>query len=313
MNIEKTRKIVDVININVSYGQKQILHNETFSIYEGECFCLLGPNGAGKTTTMKIITGMLQADSGSVTIHTNTHNELKNHKTKRIAIIPQYANLDPLLTVGENMIFFGLLQKMKSKDIREKMDLLLNTFGIDHLRKQMTFRCSGGECQRLLVARAFLHPSDIIFMDEPTAGVDILFKNQLWELFKKKKREGVTIYLNTHDLNEAEILSDRIGFLFNGRIITIDTPNRLKSLVRETRILITCNHPIMDSDQFVKYNYSINGCDLLLIVKTINSNVIKIIEEVSANNHIVNIEIKRPTLNDIFKKIGVKHGSNTVA
>lgn len=305
--------MINVVKLNKWYENKQVLYNVSFSIKKGECFCLLGPNGAGKTTTMKIMTGMLRADQGSVEICSNKSSQTHKYRKISIAIIPQYANLDPLLTVEENIIFFGLLQKLNYRELQQRTAHLLDAFEISHLKKQITYRCSGGEHQRLLVARAFLRPSDIIFMDEPTAGIDILFKNRLWDFFKNEKKKGTTIYLNTHDLNEAEILSDRIGFLFNGRIIAIDTPDKLKSLEREASIIIKCRDRIECFELSEKYDYMVNDKNLTLRVQTINSDIIKVLEILSVNNHIIDIEITRPSLNDVFRQLGVEHAGNTMA
>jgi ABC-2 type transport system ATP-binding protein len=259
------------------------------------------------------MTGILHPDNGIIEIRNQKFTRRHNLKKIDVAIIPQYANLDPLLTVEENMIFFGLLQKVKCHEIRKRTEHYLNVFEIAHLRKQITYRCSGGEYQRLLVARAFLRPNDIIFMDEPTAGIDILFKNKLWDIFKNEKSHGTTIYLNTHDLNEAEILSDHIGFLFNGKIITIDTPKRLKTLEKGVKIVVKCHDPIQDSGLYNNYDYYIDNNNFILKVQTIDSDLIKVLEKVSISNHITDIEVTRPSLNDIFRKLGVKYGSNTMA
>ena len=223
--------IIQVTGLQKSYNSRMVLSNIDFNVRKGECFCLLGPNGAGKTTTLRILTGFLSADKGSVRL--SDIDVLKNpQKLKgKLNIIPQYPALDPLLSVRENLIFFGLLQKMSRKYLFREVDELLKVFEIDRIRNHVTFHCSGGEYQRLTVARAFLKPTDILFMDEPTSGIDILFKNQLWDYFKRKQQEGLTIFLNTHDLNEAEVLSDRIAFLFNGRIIAINTPEKLKKSI----------------------------------------------------------------------------------
>lgn len=305
---------IRVEKLNKCYGSKQVLDNVSFSVKRSECFCLLGPNGAGKTTAMKIITGMLSGDTGIVEVKGMTITELRKRERGYITLIPQYANLDPLLTVEENLIFYGLLQKMRYKEIHSRVVKLLQVFEIAHLKKQVTHRCSGGEYQRLLVARAFLRPAEIIFMDEPTAGIDILFKNILWDYFIEEKTRGRTIYLNTHDLNEAEVLADRIGFLLHGKLIAIDTPSRLKSLVQGVHVSVKCSNIIYHTELFAEHKHTlIDDKTIVLQVATVDAAIIGLLERLSTINHILNVEITQPSLNDVFKKLGAVNASDTMA
>ncbi len=225
--------LISVKGLHKSYNGKKALEGLSFCVRRGECFCLLGPNGAGKTTTLKILTGLLKADAGEVLVFGSSIMTHIRRLKGKIGIIPQYPALDPLLTIRENLLFFGMLQKLPGNALRSSVDELLDRFEISHIKNQVTFHCSGGEYQRLMVARAFLKKHNLIFMDEPTSGIDILFKNRLWEYFKQRQRDGMTYFLNTHDLNEAEVLSDRIGFIFGGKLLVIDTPDRLKWISHE--------------------------------------------------------------------------------
>jgi ABC-2 type transport system ATP-binding protein len=312
--------IIQVTGLQKSYNSRMVLSNIDFNVRKGECFCLLGPNGAGKTTTLRILTGFLSADKGSVRL--SDIDVLKNpQKLKgKLNIIPQYPALDPLLSVRENLIFFGLLQKMSRKYLFREVDELLKVFEIDRIRNHVTFHCSGGEYQRLTVARAFLKPTDILFMDEPTSGIDILFKNQLWDYFKRKQQEGLTIFLNTHDLNEAEVLSDRIAFLFNGRIIAINTPEKLKKSIEGIKIYVELENISLRSDiiaDLKKITIDI-GIDagkkiLKLRAPAIDLQILNILNRLAVNNKIITLEIQQPTLNDVFKQLGVNNVADTVA
>ncbi len=221
-------KVIGVSKLVKRYHERKVLDAIDLEVGKGECFCLLGPNGAGKTTTVKIITGFEKMDSGRVEVLGRDVGACPQYLKGRINIIPQQPTLDPFLTVAENLVFYGMLQKIPGRILRGQIDRLVELFSLGHVQNQVTYHASGGEVQRLLVARAFLKPGEILFMDEPTSGIDILFKNRLWSIFNNMKKEGLTIFLNTHDLNEAEVLSDRIAFLFNGRILAVDTPHNLK-------------------------------------------------------------------------------------
>jgi len=222
------QKMIGVSKLVKCYNGRKVLNTIDLEVGKGECFCLLGPNGAGKTTIVKIITGFERPDSGRIEVLGRDVGACSQYLKGRINIIPQQPTLDPFLTIAENLVFYGMLQKIPGRVLRVQIDKLLELFSLSQIRNQVTFHASGGEVQRLLVARAFLKPGDILFMDEPTSGIDILFKNRLWSIFNDMKRDGLTIFLNTHDLNEAEVLSDRIAFLFNGRILAVDTPQNLK-------------------------------------------------------------------------------------
>jgi ABC-type multidrug transport system ATPase subunit len=222
------KKAIGACKLVKYYHGRKVLDAIDLEVGEGECFCLLGPNGAGKTTTVKIITGFEKPDSGRIEVFGRDVGACPQYLKGMVNIIPQQPTLDPFLTVAENLVFYGMLQKIPGRVLRERVGKLLELFSLGNIRNQVTFHASGGEVQRLLVARAFLKPGDILFMDEPTSGIDILFKNKLWSIFNEMKKEGLTIFLNTHDLNEAEVLSDRIAFLFNGRILAVDTPQNLK-------------------------------------------------------------------------------------
>jgi ABC-2 type transport system ATP-binding protein len=312
--------IIQVAGLQKSYNSRIILSELNFNVKEGECFCLLGPNGAGKTTTLKILTGFLSADKGIVKLAGIEVLKRPQKLKGKISIIPQYPALDPLLSVRENLIFFGLLQKMDRKNLYREIDDLLRAFEIEYIKNHITFHCSGGEYQRLTIARAFLKPNKIIFMDEPTAGIDILFKNRLWEYFNRKKKEGVTIFLNTHDLNEAEVLSDHIAFLFNGRIVAIDTPEKLKKTIEGIKIYVRLDNITVPSDimtdlKKIAFNTGFDpGQKLLTVrVRSIDLPILNVLNRLAVNRKIISLEIQPPTLNDVFKQLGVTNVADNLA
>ncbi len=312
-------EIIKVENLHKKYGDREVLQGIDFTVQRGECFCLLGPNGAGKTTTLKIITGFLNANLGSVIVSKIDVLQKPSALKGLINIIPQNPSLDPFLTVEENLLFYGMLQKIKNRELRKRINEVLNIFEIEKIKNQMVLHCSGGEQQRLMIARSFLKPSEIIFMDEPTSGIDILMKNKLWQYFREKKKEGMTIFLNTHDLNEAEIMSDRIAFIFNGKIVAIDTPTRLKNMIEEIKIQIILENPI-DEDMINDYlrQSSISAIfkgksNVELVSKEINEEVISVINLLAIKYKVKSLEIQQPSLNDVFNKLGVQNVGNNMA
>jgi ABC-type multidrug transport system ATPase subunit len=162
--------IINVKSLSKYYGKNKILYGISFEVYAGECFCLLGPNGAGKTTTLRILTGFLPADKDSVQLSDIDVLKSPQKLKGKVNIIPQYPALDPLLSVRENLNFFGLLQKMNRKHLFQEVDELLKEFEIDRIKNHITFHCLGGEYQRLTVARAFLKPTAILFIHHILPG-----------------------------------------------------------------------------------------------------------------------------------------------
>jgi len=311
--------IIEVEKLHKSYNDKEVLQGINFTVERAQCFCLLGPNGAGKTTTLKILTGFLHADLGQVTVLGIDVLKKPQWLKGKINIISQHPTLDPFLTVEENLLFYGMLQKIRYNKLRERINEILRIFEIENIKDRITFHCSGGEQQRLMVARAFLKPSEAIFMDEPTSGIDIMMKNKLWTYFKERKKTGMTIFLNTHDLNEAEILSDRIAFIFNGKIVAIDTPARLKKMTEGVRVRVTLEKPINEDNMFnclksLNIAFILNeNSGVELIAKEINEQVISTINLLARNYKIKFLDIQQPSLNDVFNKLGVQNVGNNMA
>lgn len=310
--------VISVTGLKKNYDEVAALRGVSFSVRCGECFCLLGPNGAGKTTTLRIITGFLRADAGQVRV---SNIDVVCHAKRlkgNINIVPQHPALDPLLTVEENLRFFGLLQKLDRPTLNRRIVELLQLFDIEHIRNRTTYHCSGGEYQRLLVARAFLKPAQIVFLDEPTSGIDILLKNRLWSYFNEQKKQGLTIFLNTHDLNEAEVLSDRIGFIFNGKIIVVDSPERLKRMIAFIKIRVEIDDPGATTlarlrEDFPNIHCQAGHCTLTIEAPGMSPTTISTLHDLAGRVTIQNLEVQSPTLNDVFVKLGAEHVGDPVA
>ncbi len=213
------------------YKDVQALAGISLEIKKGELFALLGPNGAGKTTTIRIITGLTKKDEGNVYI--NNIDIFKNGNTgkKLIGLIPQSMNLDIDLTVEENLLIHGLLYSMTYKEIKEKTEELLEYVGMSERKKSKVKTLSGGMRRRVVIARALLHSPEVLFLDEPTVGLDPNIRRKIWWLIKKIQEKGTTIFLTTHYIEEAEFLADRVAFIDEGKIVKIDSPvNLIKDL-----------------------------------------------------------------------------------
>jgi ABC-2 type transport system ATP-binding protein len=201
------------------------------SVFRGEIFGLLGPNGAGKTTTAGMLTTRVIPTSGQAIvggIDVVAHPALAKQV---IGVVTQQNTLDRALTVWENLYYHGRLFGMPGKDARSAADQLLEQFQLSKWAKASVFALSGGMAQRLMVARSILHKPDILFLDEPTAGLDPQSRIALWEILGELHRHGQTILLTTHYMEEADQLCDRLAIMDHGKILALDTPAGLKASV----------------------------------------------------------------------------------
>jgi ABC-2 type transport system ATP-binding protein len=197
-------------------------------VHRGEIFGLLGPNGAGKTTTAGILTTRVVPTSGSAYI---SGIDVKRHPAlvKQLSgIVSQQNTLDRQLTVWENLYFHGRLFGINAKDSRRRSDELLERFSLSKWAKASIYALSGGMAQRLMVARAIFHTPAVLFMDEPTAGLDPQSRLALWDLLTELNNAGQTVMLTTHYMEEADQLCDRVAIMDHGKILALDTPANLK-------------------------------------------------------------------------------------
>lgn len=211
------------------YGKIKAVDGISFEIKQGEIFGLLGPNGAGKTTTVKVLITLTKPDAGKCFI--NGFDVIKEpyEIRKFIGVVPQENNLDRDLTVYENLFIYGKLHKIK--DLKVKIKNLLEIMGLWERKDTLVSKLSGGMQRRLLLARALLSDPKVLFLDEPSIGLDPQIRRHLWEIIKKAKAEGKTIFLTTHYIEEAEALCDRVGILSKGKLIALGAPSELKKSI----------------------------------------------------------------------------------
>jgi ABC-2 type transport system ATP-binding protein len=206
----------------------------------GEVFGLLGPNGAGKTTTAGILTTRVVPTSGRARVAGIDVVEHPSLVKQVSGIVSQQNTLDRQLTVWENLYFHGRLFGMGSRDSRQRADDLLATFSLSKWAKASVYALSGGMAQRLMVARAIFHRPAVLFLDEPTAGLDPQSRLALWEMLVELNKEGQTVVLTTHYMEEADQLCNRVAIMDHGRILALDTPDELKrSTGADTIVTIT--------------------------------------------------------------------------
>lgn len=219
--------IIELHDITKYYDDLLAVDQISFEIKPGEIFGLLGPNGAGKTTTIKILTGLAKPTSGSATVNSVDICGNPKNAQQSMGIVPDESNLYPELTGFENLAFCGALYGMPKDKRRQRARDLLEMFDLIEFADRDFSTYSKGMKRKLTLAAGIIHNPPVLFLDEPTTGIDVTSARQIRQLIQDLKESGVTILLTTHYIEEAERLCDRIGFIVKGRIIQVDSVNNL--------------------------------------------------------------------------------------
>jgi ABC-2 type transport system ATP-binding protein len=221
--------MIRVRNLVKTFGSFTAVDDVSFDVEEGEIFAFLGPNGAGKTTTIKMLTTLLKPTSGEIELDGLDPRVRQNEARKRFGIVFQDPSLDGDLTAWENLEVHGVLYHVPHKLRRPRMEELLKLFELWDRRNDQVKKFSGGMKRRLEIARGFLHTPRILFLDEPTLGLDPQSRNQLWTHVKKvNEAEKVTVFLTTHYMDEADRVAHRIGVIDHGKLVAQGTPKAIK-------------------------------------------------------------------------------------
>jgi len=221
--------IIQVSDLTKRYGEILAVDHINFEVAKGEVFGFLGPNGAGKTTTIRMLTGLSKPTDGKASILGFDINSQIVQIKKHIGVVPEISNLYDELSGFDNLLFMAQLYGVPRTQRRKRAEELLKTFRL-YERKDSLFRTfSRGMKRALTIAAALIHNPEALFLDEPTVGLDVVAARSLRNLISNLRRQGITIFLTTHYLEEADLLCDRVAILVKGRILAIDTPESLKA------------------------------------------------------------------------------------
>lgn len=296
--------IIKVDKLSRQFGNITAVDNVSFDVEEGTIFGFLGPNGAGKTTTINILCTLISPTSGRASISGYDCSSQSYEVRKSIGIVFQDTTLDKDLTAYENLMFHAFLYKVKRADMKDRIREALHFVDLFERRNDLVKKFSGGMKRRLEVARGLLHRPGVLFLDEPTLGLDPQTRARLWEYIADLPRKHkVTIFMTTHYMEEAEIC-DRIAIIDNGKMITIGTPDELKKTVGGDVIYIRTsdnkkarleierlfNLEASEKDGELYFTSSKGDACIPEIIKTIGETVLS-------------IRLQRPTLNDVFLKM----------
>lgn len=289
------------------YGQVVALDCLDLDIPEGEFFGLLGPNGAGKTTTLGILTTRVRPTAGEAHVAGANVVTQSAAARQRLGVVPQRPNPDRGLRVDENLIFHATYFGVPRAEAAERAGKLLERLGIADKKDAKVDALSGGQQQRLMIARALIHEPRVLFLDEPTVGLDPQARLALWDILREMHSQGRTIVMTTHYMEEADQLCDRIGIVDRGRLLAIDSPSNLKAKAPgDTIIDVTLDGdaaPLVDAARAGSSVTSVEARGSLLrvfttrVAETVPA-ILSIAE--SAGRTINDIQISRPSLETLF-------------
>jgi lipooligosaccharide transport system ATP-binding protein len=238
--------VLTASDLRKSYDGQEVVAGVSFAIASGECFGLLGPNGAGKTTTLRLCLGLVDSDGGSIELMRRPVPGQARPARVRVGVVPQMDNLDPDFTVEENLLVYGRYFGLPERVIRERIPQLLEFAGLASRGRSRTQTLSGGMKRRLTLARSLINDPELIFMDEPTTGLDPQARHLIWERLKQLLAQGKTIVLTTHFMEEAERLCARLAIMDRGRFITEGSPRELIARHIEPHVIEVHGDDVMD-------------------------------------------------------------------
>jgi ABC-2 type transport system ATP-binding protein len=297
--------LIIVKNLVKKYGDFYALNGLSFEVNENEIFGLLGPNGAGKTTLIHILATLLKPTTGGAVV--NGYDVLHNATKVResIGVVFQAPSSDDILTGYENLKIHALLYGIPRATREKRISDVLKLVGLEGRKNDQVKKYSGGMRRRLEIARGLLHHPKVLFLDEPTLGLDPQSRESMWSYIKEiVTEEKVTIILTTHYMEVADMLCDRIGFISNGKIIALNSPSNLKQEMGGDIVKINFIGEIPSSETFTRFNFvhkvELEENTVIVYMDEVNSNLHSLIKDLKG---VRTIEYKKPTLNDVFLRL----------
>ncbi len=301
---------VVIENLSKSFEDVKAVLGASFEVAKGELFGFLGPNGAGKTTTINMLTGLARPDTGSIRIGGIDCTENPRAAQHLVGVVPDESNLYPELTGFDNLCFCASLYGVRKTDRQTRASELLDMFGLTQAANRKFAGYSKGMKRKLTIAAGIIHRPEILFLDEPTTGIDVASARQLRQLIEDLHQRGTTIFLTTHYIEEAERLCDRIAFIVSGRIIQIDTVENLVQPIRSRYVVqLTCTNSIHDiqgklTSSFPELDFTLRGNGIIRVESDQPIGVGPLIRFLEDNGtEVLEARRIRPSLEDVFVHI----------
>ena len=308
---------IEVKNLTKNYGDFKALDGINFSVKPGQVFGFLGPNGAGKSTTIKLLTTLIKPTNGSLQILGINAIQNPLEVRHKIGVVLQQPSYEPTLTVEKSLEKYGMMWNISSEERKRRMEKLLVDFELVEIRKKRNEDLSIGQRRRVQVAREFMHDMDLLFLDEPTVGLDPSARRKLLDFIKNKVSSGLTIFYTTHILSEVEYLCDEVAIIDKGKIITIDTPESLKKKFgKEKTIKIHLSEKISSLKELLndikecEINFE-NGTNIIIQSEKSELVLLKILKILNDENiQIEDLSAVPTNLEEIFLKMVRENASN---
>lgn len=295
---------IEVINLTKRFGKFTAVDKVNFQVKRGEIFGFLGPNGAGKSTTIRMLCGILKPTEGTGTVAGYDITKHQEEIKKRIGYMSQRFSLYDDLTVAENIDFYGGIYGLKKRELNNRKAYILEMAGLTGQEKRLAAELSGGWKQRLALGCAIIHQPKILFLDEPTSGVDPISRRNFWDLIYRVASEGATVLVTTHYMDEAEHC-DRLGLIYRGKLIALGTPAELKAAHHGELLEVECE-PLMEGLEVLSEIPIVNDVALfgaLLHVTVLNAQTAVPKIESALNREdirMLRVEKIKPALEDVF-------------
>ena len=301
-------KAITARSLTKFYGDLLAVDHIDFSIQKGEIFGFLGPNGAGKTTTIRMLTGILQPDEGEAKILGVDIVRSSTVAKRTMGVVPEVCNVYVDLSAWNNLKLMGKLYSVPTRERKKRAKELLQKFGLSERKDEKTRRFSRGMKQKLILAMSLIHRPRILFLDEPTSGLDVQSSRMIRQIIGELKGEGCTVFLTTHNIQEANLMCDRVAIINQGKIVATDTPEKLKSTVQKTQsVEVAFDNPPPRID-WLKNIPEVNelqqlGDKFRLFTSDPNVVIQRLAEYSKKNNlHFVSLNTLGPSLEDVFVK-----------
>jgi ABC-2 type transport system ATP-binding protein len=308
--------LVQTSRLTKKFGSLVAVDHMDLSVKAGEVFGFLGPNGAGKTTTVRILCGLMMPTSGNAIVVGHDVVKEPEEVKQRIGYMPQAYGLYDDLTVEENLEFFGSVYRVPSDERRKREDEILQLVRLEEFRKQFAGQLSGGMKRRLSLAVSLIHNPELLILDEPTAGIDPPLRRIFWEYFRELNKRGVTFFINTHYMDEAE-LCDRLALISYGRLVSVGSPIELKrKAVGGERVeLVTADLSRTDGilkDSELVREISTSGGGIQVIVEEAASAIPRLTSLLREHGvEVLQVRQLQPSLEDVFIKLVQEAGERT--
>lgn len=302
---------IKVTHLSKKFKEQTVVDDVSFTVKQGEVFGLLGPNGAGKTTILKMITTLLKPTNGTISIFGHDIKTDSKNARATFGVTGQYASVDEDLSAKENLLIFSRLNGLSKKDSRIRTNELLKEFSLVNSAEKSIKDFSGGMRRRLDLAISLITRPKLIFLDEPTTGLDPRTRSQMWNTIKNLVKQGSTIFLTTQYLEEADNLADRIAVIDHGKLIKIGTPIQLKHEVGKSKLSLKIEHnsDLIPASKILQITLNTDPkiIDNTIIVKFEDTEqVINCLSQLKDNRiDISDLNIQKPTLDDVFMSLTV--------